>query len=372
MDVQPRKELVGLPKTVHGGQAWRLTGVEDFSQNLNPMGPPPGLADELRKAYAAVGHYPDADCTECREVVARRHGVERDSVVMGSGSSEVIRNFANAFLGPGDSVLMARPTFAEYGQQCRIAGAQVDTFDLLQANDFRVDRDGLSDALATSHYKALWLCNPNNPTGRIESRETLEAIVSECEELGTLVFLDETLLELCRDSDSTSLIPTLDRHPNLVVARSLTKSFAIPGIRVGYGVTSPEIAAELEKVRLPWNLGALEQAAAIYLVGNAMGYVDEAAAELSKESSLFRSMLDDVGFPVGPLSDSFFYFVPVSQYGLTGEEMQRQMLKEGIMVRDCASFGSGFEGYIRYCVKDRERNARFVSAAEKVMDALGR
>ncbi|WP_400203571.1 pyridoxal phosphate-dependent aminotransferase [Methanomethylophilus alvi] len=370
MRIVPRNELRDLPKTVHGGQGWRLTGVEDFSQNLNPLGPPPELKDEILNAVSEIGHYPDASNEVPKKAVADYFGLDIDNVAMGAGSSEIIRNFPAAFMVPGDRVLMMRPSFAEYAQQCRIAGASIDFMDLMPEDDFRIDSERLSQMVRDNHYKAVYICNPNNPTGRIEKREKVLDIVKECEDLGTMVFLDETLLGLSPEAASTSLTKYVGKFSNLLIADSLTKSFAIPGMRIGFGLSSPEIISELEKVQLPWNLGTLEQAVAAYLMEYRMDYPDVVARELRAESAYMHSRLDDIGFPVGPLSDSFFYFVSVEDLGLTGEEMKRLMLKGSVMIRDCASFGDRFRGYIRYCVKDRSRNARFMAAAESVMDEL--
>ncbi|MFA6642145.1 MAG: histidinol-phosphate transaminase [Methanomethylophilus sp.] len=370
MRYEPRKELAGLPKTVHGGQAWRLSGVEDFSQNLNPLGPPPELLDEIQKVLAGVGHYPDDSALAAKTAVANLLGLQPENVQMGAGSSEIIRNFPNTFLEPGDRALMFYPSFAEYAQQCRIAGVEVDSLQLLPEDDFRIDTERLSVALRQHPYKALYLCNPNNPTGRVEPREKVLGIVKECADLNILVFLDETLLDLVPNAASVSCAAMVNEYPNLVVASSLTKSFAIPGLRIGYGVAVPEFIAEMEKVRLPWNLGQLEQSLATYLVSDRMDYVTEGAKLLEKENKIMQAQLDEVCFPVGHLSDSFFYFVSTASLKVTGAEMQHLMLKHNIMIRDCASFGPEFADYIRFCVKDRERNQAFVAAAEKVMQAM--
>lgn len=370
MTFQPRKELAGLPKTVHGGQAWRLSGVEDYSQNLNPLGPPPELLEEIQKALPGIGHYPDDDSARAKEAVSSYFNLRTENVQMGSGSSEIIRNFPNTFCSPGDRVLMCRPTFAEYAQQCRLAGVAVDYLDLVESEDFRVNFGRLSRTLQEHTYKAVYLCNPNNPTGRLEPRDKILSFVRECADRNVLVFLDETLLDLVANADSISCASFVNQYPNLVVAGSLTKSFAIPGLRIGYGLAAPELIAEMEKVRLPWNLGQLEQHLAAYLVGYRMDYVVEAAKILEKENKVMQSELDDIGFPVGHVSDSFFYFTSTARLRITGADLQRLMLKEGIMIRDCSSFGPQFERYIRFCVKDRDRNNAFVAAAEKVLQAM--
>lgn len=371
MQLEPRKELSNLPPTVHGGQAWRLENVEDYSQNLNPMGPPPGLDMLIAKAVSETGHYPDAGCLELRKKVAKYYRLDPENVTMGAGSSEIIRNFPYTFINPGDWVLLPSPSFAEYTQQCRLAGAQIDYLPLRPENNFYIDTEELFTVLKSKHYKAFYICNPNNPTGRVESRKKIKEIVSFCEEIGTMVFLDETLLALCADISTVTMMPYVNDYTNLLIADSYTKSFAIPGMRVGFGISNPQIIAEMDKVKLPWNLGTVEQAVAAHLIEYEMDYVTEAAYDLKKEAATMKAALDHIGFNVGAVCDSFFYFVSLEQYGLTGAQMVEMMLKHGFMVRDCASFGPQFANYIRFCVKDRERNNRFVDAMEQVLRSIG-
>lgn len=363
MRFEPRKEISGLPDTVHGGQGWRYEGVEDFSQNLNPYGPPEGLADAVRESLAETGHYPDASNEAPRRAVAEAYKVSPDCVCMGAGSSEIIRDFPNVFCEKGDSVLIMRPSFAEYSQQCAIAGVNVDYLDLRPGNDFRIPPEEIFEKLRSKRYKAVYICNPNNPTGRITEREELLDIVQEASDLGTLVFLDETLLDLSPEPEERTLVPFVKRSDNLLIARSYTKSFAVPGMRIGYCIAPPELASEMRKVQLPWNLGTVEQAAAIYLAGQ-RDYVKKASADLEAETERMTSELSEIGFPCDP-SDTFYRFVSVEDLGLSGKEMQERMLQHRIMVRDCASFG--FPGYIRYCAKDRPRDDAFIAAAKAVM-----
>ena len=371
MEISPRKEFADLPKTVHGGQAWRLEGVEDYSQNLNPLGPPSDLDAIIAGAVKECGHYPDADSTVLKEKIAKHYGLSVDNIAIGAGSSEIIRNFPYVFVSPGDSVLMFTPSFAEYTQQCRLAGAQVDYIHLKAKNDFRIDLDELFAKLKSKHYRALYICNPNNPTGRIESRDKLREIIRFCEEEDTMVFLDETLLPLCSKYSLTTLIREVNDFTNLLIAESFTKSFAIPGLRIGYAISNPAVISELEKARLPWNLGTIEQAVAVQLTEFEIDHIRSAAHLLAKESDVMRAALEDIGLHIDFPSDSFFYFIPVDRFGVDGAKMTELMLKGGIMVRDCASFGPEFKDYIRFCVKDRARNDRFVEAMANALKSLG-
>ena len=364
--ILPREELSGLPKTVHGGQAWKLEDVEDYSHNLNPFGPPDDLAEIIASAVGDIGHYPDDSCAELKDTISKAFNVSVDCITVGAGSSDIIRNVPNTFYRPGDRILLSRPSFAEYAQQTRIVGGSIDWNDLSEDNDFRLDADSFIQRAQGA--KAVYICNPNNPTGRVEPRDKVISIVRACEETGTLVFLDETLLELVPGYADVTLSSMVGRFSNLVVASSLTKSFAIPGIRIGFGFSNPDIISEMEKVRMTWNVGQIEQTVANVLIRDRMDYVDDAAAAMSTESEVMNTSLNELGFPAGPVSDSFFYFSSVRPLGMDAGEFKKKMLARGIMVRDCSSFGERFKDYIRYSVKDRDRNCRFIAAVDSIIN----
>ncbi len=364
--ISPRDELAGLPRTVHGGQAWKLQDVEDYSHNLNPFGPPDDLAEIVASAISEVGHYPDDSSSELKDVISAAFNVGTDCITVGAGSSEIIRNVPNTFYRKGDRVVIPRPSFAEYSQQCRIAGAEVRPLQLLREDDFRIDPDRLLEAAEGA--RAVYVCNPNNPTGRVEPRDKIARIARELEDMGVLLFLDETLLELVPGYTDITLSGMVDRFTNLIVASSLTKSFAIPGIRIGFGLANPDIIAEMDKVRMTWNVGQIEQRVATVLLRDRMEYVDRAAAVMAEESEIMNSSLQEIGFPTGPVSDSFFYFNSLEPIGMDAAEFNRKLLRHGVMVRDCASFGEEFKGYVRYSVKDGERNCRFIAAVDAVIN----
>lgn len=364
--ITPREELLGLPKTVHGGQAWKLDGVEDYSHNLNPFGPPENLREIVDAALEGVGHYPDDSCAELKDTISKAFDVDSECIVIGAGSSDIIRNVPNTFFERGDRVVIPCPSFAEYTQQCRIVGAKVDPFVLRPEEDFRIDADRLLEQARGA--RAVYICNPNNPTGRIEPKDKLLKIVRGCEDMGVLVFLDETLLELVPGFVDNTLSNMVSRFSNLVVASSLTKSYAIPGIRIGFGMANQDIVESMEKVRMTWNVGQIEQAVAIALLRDCRDHVDHAAGVMAEESEIMNSALREIGFPCGEVSDSFFYFNSLESLGMDAAEFKSRMISRGISVRDCSSFGPDYRSYVRYSVKDRERNCRFVAAADSVLN----
>ncbi len=367
-DKAVRKELAALPKTVHGGQGWMLKDVEDYSHNLNPFGPPDDISELLAVAGFGIGHYPDDSCSDLKEVISEVYGVGTDNITVGAGSSDIIRNFPNTFLAPGEIAVIPRPSFAEYAHQCRIAGATVRKMELSVDNDFRLDPEDISEHIIGA--KALYICNPNNPTGRVEPRKKILSIVKECLDSNVLVFLDETLLELVPGYEEITCVKYVNEFPNLAVAGSLTKSFAIPGIRIGFGFGSPDTIAQMEKVRMTWNVGYAEQSIAAVLLEEQMDHVHTAAKMMAEESVIMNERLSEAGFTHGEVSDSFFYFRSVEHLGLKASEINERMKKEGIAVRDCASFGEPYDMYVRYSVKDRKRNEKFIDAAESVVKSL--
>ena len=363
-----RPQLKGLPKTVHGGQGWRLSGIEDYSHNLNPFGPP-DIISMLISASGEIGHYPDDDCTELKKVIADRFKVETDNIIVGSGSSDIIRMFPNTFIEPKDKVIVSRPSFAEYSHQCKIAGANVIDNLLLESDEFRINFDSLKH-LVSKGVKAVYICNPNNPTGRIETRENILAFVEYCAKKNVLVFLDETLLELVPNYRDITCSGFVNEYPNLLVACSLTKSFAIPGIRIGFGFGSKEMIEEMNKVRMTWNVGQIEQNIAKILIRDHMDYVHKAAETMSKEAVWMYDRLKDVGFPVTTPTDSYFFFNSLHPLEIDAETFVDRMIDNKFLVRNCASFGKPFDWYVRFCVKDHERNVRFIHAVDETLRSL--
>ena len=360
-----RKTLHELPMTVHGGQAWKIGGIEDYSHNLNPFGPPDDIKDIISSSIEGIDHYPDDNSTELKEAISERFHVGMENIIIGAGSSDIIRMFPNTFIEDGETVIIPSPSFAEYTHQCRIVGARVFTQDLESKDDFHMDFDSLKSKI-DDNVKTIYICNPNNPTGRIERREDILDLVEYCGDKGTFVFLDETLLELVPEHKDISCIEYVDRYPNLLVAGSLTKSFAIPGIRIGFGFSNPETIGELNKVRMTWNVGQIEQKVAAELIRNRMGHVEKAAALMASEARWMYQQLTDIGLPIR-MTDSYFFFDSMRPLGMDGHQFVEKMLKNNIMVRDCASFGMRFTDYVRFCVKDRIRNERFVEAARNAL-----
>lgn len=258
-------------------------------------------------------------------------------------------------------MLMPKPTFSEYAFSCHLRGCRVVEVPLISNKGQRIDLDSMRRQLPGT--KAAYICNPNNPSGSILSREAVMEFAEECARHGTILFLDETLLELVQGWEGITCLPEVDRLDNLFIIRSLTKCFAIPGIRIGYGVGSAPLISSLEGSRLSWNLGQIEIAVGSNLLRNDYAYIQRAAEMMAKEKVQLTHRLVDIGLVRPTLPDSFFFFSPCVR---TGAWLQEQLLHHKVLIRDCSSFGAPYSSYVRFAVKRPEQNDRLIAAMEAV------
>jgi len=360
-----RPEVLSMARPKHGGDVWGRGQVDDYSSNVNPLGPPARLRDYIMSAADDLINYPDDSASGLKNAIASVYGVGEENVIAGAGSAELIRLFPEVFLNRDEGVLMPRPTFSEYAFGCRLMGANLVDRPMPESEGFRLDVGDLINSMVRG-VKAVYVCNPNNPTGRMLPRREVVELIDEAARRECMVFLDETLLELSHRDKDVSCVAEVQSHDNLFLIRSFTKSFAMPGLRKGYGFGSREVIEHLDTGRLSWNLGTIEQRVGADLMRHERGHVAEAARLLSAETVRMRGLVRDaLGYDV-PMTDSYFFLCPVHQLGWTSAQFRQEMLREGFLVRDCASFHHPLERYSRFCVKTPDRNDRFVEALRRV------
>ncbi|NLX39251.1 MAG: threonine-phosphate decarboxylase [Methanothrix sp.] len=335
----------------------------DYSANINPLGHPP-LEDLILREMKKIGHYPDNDYVAYRRSCARFVGVDPENVVPGNGSSELMRLFAEALIEEGERVLIPTPTFGEYEAQSRLFGAEV--VHVPQGiREPKSPKDFLDDALLGG-AKAAFICNPNNPTGILLPRSEVAELAERCERAETFLFVDEAFIELSDPDQSVAAMAPEMEH--LFVVRSLTKSFGVPGIRLGFGVAGDELAEVMNRTRLPWSISSLASAAGTHLLAQE-GHLVESRRVIKEEIRWLTRELKRLG--LDPIESSVnFILVGVVGAGIRSSELVREMERERVLVRDCRSFGLG-EDYVRVAVRRREENERMIGALEKVLGWRG-
>ncbi len=358
-----RKSFAASRECYHGGK-FREAALQgttqapppmDFSANINPLGAPP-LESVVLKELESIGYYPDNKYTEFRSAIARFVDVEPENVVPGNGSSEIIRLFAEMVLEEGDLALIPFPTFGEYENQSLLSGARVKRIETDSKGMPIISDPDLSDA------KALFVCNPNNPTGALIPREDIAALAKRCERNEVFLLVDEAFIELSDPDQSIAyLAPDMEY---LLVMRSLTKSFGVPGLRLGFGVANPLFIEIMDRSRIPWSISSIAAAAGAYLLGNA-DYLEDSRNLIKREREWLTSALSNLGLK--PLTSSVnFILVNIQPAGIGSDELTKYMIAQGVLVRDCQSFGLG-KGYIRVAVRNREENEQLIEALERVI-----
>ena len=360
--LQPKPNIDKLIPHPHGGINYREVhnlclspdNILDFSTNCNPFGPPPGIEKAI--AAASLDSYPDSEATELKEALAAKLTISPDYLLIGSGSTELIRLIALAYFGPEDHVLIPKPTYGEYEIACHLVGAGVVHQSALSQPNFRLNVTDTVDLIHQHQPKGIFLCNPNNPTGQYLSQREMEQILSAAP--NSLVILDEAYIAFT--DHVWSSLDLLNKYDNLIILRSMTKDYALAGLRLGYAIAREPIISVLKRVRPPWNVNALAQKAGM-LALQSDAYLDECHKKIQEAKSYVIKELTALGLETVPSQTNFFLF-RVSNFAF---EFRHALLHLGIMVRDCTSFG--LPNHIRIAPRTLPECHRLIDAIKEFL-----
>ncbi len=322
----------------------------DFSANLNPYGPPPSVL--IASASADLSRYPDPDYRALRRALAARLNVDERQVLPGNGSTELLFLLSRALLSPGDTALLLTPCFGDYRAAVEAASGRIATVEAAEARGFAWDMDEVMAVIAAQRPSLIFLGQPSNPTGVYTSREDARRLAAAMPD-GVLV-LDEAFVDFVAQPWRSPRLA-----PNVVTVRSFTKMFTIPGLRAGYLIASRAIVERVRRQQPTWSVGAPAVAAALACLGEDP-FAAASARSLRSDRAALASALTAAGLPVVE-GEANFIMVRVGDAGL----VSARLLKLGIAVRDCASFG--LPAYSRVAVRRTEENARLVEALREVV-----
>jgi histidinol-phosphate aminotransferase len=361
VSVASRLDSFALPPSVHGGfdyaELERLGldpgDVLDFSVNSNPFGPPPDVQGIW--AQVAVDRYPDRECMALRSALAERNSCAEEQVWVGNGSSELIWLLGLAYLRAGDSVMIVGPTYGEYAVVGKMMQARVAAFVARQNDGFRPVVGALEGMLRDVRPRLTFLCNPNNPTGVYLDRSPVESLIAANPD-GLLV-LDEAYVAFVADRwDVTPLLET----GQVVVLRSLTKDYALTGLRLGYLLACAEIVDAVRRVQPPWSVNAVAQAAGLAVL-QADGHLQDTLLKTRQTALELRQALLALELRVRP-SDTHFFLIEVDD----AAKMRIKLLRRGILVRDCTSFG--LPSFVRIATRRPEENRCLIAAWRDLLE----
>ncbi len=355
MTIQPRPEIERIQNVEHGGyDSARAPDLLDFSSNVNPYGPSPRIWDAIRTV--PIAQHPDPHAAPLRRVLADMEELDEHNLIVGNGSMDLIYRAALAYVRAGDAALIVEPTFGEYARAASIMGAEIVRWCARSEQNFQVNIAALTRRARTTRPRIIFFCNPNNPTGTFIQRDQVVRLLRDAND--SLLILDEAFVRFVdHGSDSRGLLA----FDNVLIVRSLTKDYALMGLRVGYAMAKPAIIAALEKVQPPWSVNALAQAAAVAALRDQKHLHDSLVALARAKNNLVND-LAQLGFVIVP-SRVHFFLMQVD----SATEFTRRLLERKILVRDCTSFG--LPTFVRIATRRPEENARLLAAIEEMQCA---
>lgn len=356
-----KPQIVNLPVYQPGKpieEVKRELGLDEvikLASNENPYGCSPQVRAAIEAEFAQISLYPDGSAAELTAVLADHLGVNRDQIIFGCGSDEIIALITRAFFVPGDETIMADQTFSVYKSNADIEGAICIEVPL---QDGTHDLDAMRSEI-TDKTKIVWICNPNNPTGTIVSDNALTTFLDSVPD-HVLVVLDEAYAEFVTDDSYSNGISLLSKYPNVIVLRTFSKIYGLASLRIGYGVGQPEIIQLINRVREPFNTTRIAQAAGKAAIADGEFIADCRAKNRSGIEYLYEQF-NQLGLSYFPAHGNFI-LVDVQASAVN---LFQELLQLGVIVR--AGF-SKYPNYIRVSVGTAEQNEKFIVALKQVLN----
>jgi threonine-phosphate decarboxylase len=356
---------------MHGGnvhQAARETGrslrqLVDFSASINPLGPAPSVRRALKAALEQAAHYPDPDCVAIREALAEHFDLSAENLVVGNGSTELI-HLLPGVLGIRYAAILG-PTFSEYARAVTAAGGRVTVLNAKRAERYRPPVERAVEVIRSSrgHPDAVFVCNPNSPTGQAVWPEELYRLAKLAAQRDIRLIVDETFVEYC---GTRSVLRWVTALSSLLVLRSFTKFYALPGFRVGYLAGASKLVDRIRERQPPWSVNTFAQCAALAAL-NDRRHARSSLEFMNRERpSLAHALGKLPGVVVYP-SEANFLLVElpaVLPASVAAESLRRQ----GILIRDCSSVPGLTETTVRVAVRTRAQNRRLVAGLRSLLE----
>ena len=378
----------------HGGNIYKvfreknLKGIVDYSSNINPYGIPESLKSRIIENLEILERYPDPDYVELREKLANLNNVNLSDIILGNGATEIIFLFMKV-INP-KKILIVSPTFGEHERAVKAVGTsrnsidlscsddnknienkeiEIEYFELKESDDFKLNIGNLKNQLEKK-YDLLIICNPNNPTGKFLKLAQTEEILKECNKYDTKLFIDEAFIEFLADGMKESIINTEENKKNLFVTRAFTKFFAIPGLRLGYGMYfDKELEQKISEKKEPWSVNNIAELAGLTVLDDTE-YIEKTLKWITKEKIYMYEKLNEisgikvyeteVNFITGKIDEKLFL------EGLNVKILREKLIEQGILIRDASNFKFLDERFFRLAIKDRASNDRVIEAMEEI------
>jgi threonine-phosphate decarboxylase len=353
----------------HGGnvsEVSRFYGFDeqdiiDFSASINPLGYPSGLKEKIMEEFDSVLNYPDIESHDLVSGLSDYHGISPDCILVGNGSTEFIYLIPMVFK-PGRALIVT-PAFSEYEKGLSLAGADVHYFPTTQETGFDIDIAALCSRLGDG-FDVLYLCNPANPAGVLTPKTDVYRIMEHAGTSGTMVIIDEAFIDFVEDESVKEAIRTF---PRLMVLRSMTKFFGIPGLRVGYLLAKSSVVDMMRNHKTPWTVNSLVQKAAVQALEDG-NYIENTRQYVTAERQFLRTALNAIpGMTAFDGACNFLFVSMDDRIVLNSLELRDRLVPTGILIRDCSNFQGLNDRYFRVAVKRHDQNIFLINALKDLV-----
>ena len=384
----------------HGGNIYKIfrekniKEILDYSSNINPYGIPESLKKRITENLEILERYPDPDYVELREKLAYLNKVDVSNIILGNGATEIIFLFMKV-INP-KKILIAAPTFGEYERavkamkrvenssilgnsdkkkddenSCGKQKIKIEYFELKENDDFKLNIHNLKNELEKK-YDLLIMCNPNNPTGKFLKLDETEEILKECNKYNTKLFIDEAFIDFLKDGIKESIINTKEDKQNLFVTRAFTKFFAMPGLRLGYGIYfDKKLEKRISEKKEPWSVNNIAEMAGLTVLDDTK-YIEETLKWIAEEKTYVYEKLNEINGIKPYKTEVNFITVKIEDNfilkGLNVKILRGKMIEKGILIRDASNFKFLDERFFRLAIKNRKNNDRVIETLKKIFD----
>ncbi len=363
----------------HGGNIYKIfrekniDKILDYSSNINPYGLPENLKKEIFEKLFVLERYPDPDYIELREKIAEKNNLNIENIIVGNGATEIIFLFMK-ILSP-KKVLIVSPTFGEYERAIKAStlandSLEINYFELKETENFVLNVKNLETELE-NNYDLLILCNPNNPTGQFLKLKKLEEILKICEQKNTKLFVDEAFVEFVEDWENESIINSKENKENLFVIRAFTKFFAIPGLRLGYGICfNKNLLKKMLEKKEPWSVNNIADLAGQTVLDDE-NYIQKTKEWIKDQKKYMYENLNKIeGLRVYKTEVNFILLKiedNLLEKGLDVKNLRKKMLEKGILIRDASNFIYLDKHYFRLAIKDKLNNEKVIETLTSIL-----
>ncbi len=349
----------------HGGDIYSQKVELDYSANLNPLGLPEGVKEAVRKAADTCACYPDSQCRRLVQALSLHHAIDGEHIICGNGAADLIFNLTLA-LKPKEAAVLA-PGFLEYEQALRSIGCHVRPFLLKEEEGFEFHEEDFCRFLEAEGQRLsmAFLCNPNNPTGLTISAQEVEDVLKLCRKKEIFLVMDECFCDFLGEPERVSAIPFLKTYPNLLILKAFTKTYAMAGLRLGYGLCQNSgVLERIKEIRQPWSVSSVAQAAGEAALRE-RAYVEDAKSLIAEEREFLKEGLASLGFTVWDSQANYLFFKDPRK--VPEKELYFRLKEQGILIRSCANYTGLSDAYYRICVRKREENERLLKAVGRCL-----